>query len=103
MKHLAVVTPPSIYCGCSTQKMFREEKFKLGEFKSVNMKICGSHNVRKHSEIKDSDKYIILYISLKFCSLENRRITSSKPKYLGRSGKGLMTSLGIKTNLRSKK
>ena len=27
MKLLAVVTPPSIYHGCSTRKTFREEKF----------------------------------------------------------------------------
>ena len=36
--------------------------------------------------------------------MENMRITYSYPKdYLGRSGKGLITSLGIKTNVRSKK
>ena len=45
MKLLAVVTPPSISHGCSTQKTFREEKFTgegnftLGEFSSVNMKM----------------------------------------------------------------
>ena len=41
MKFLVVVTPPSIYHGCSTQKMFWEEKFtgKKDLFQSVNMKI----------------------------------------------------------------
>ena len=62
----------------------------------MNMKICGCSNVRKHREITDSDNYITLYISLKFGSLDNMRITSSEPKdYLGRSRKGLITSLGI--------
>ena len=43
MKILAVVTSQSIYYGCSTRKMFWEEKFigeknfTLGEFKAVNM------------------------------------------------------------------
>ena len=36
-KFLVVVTPPSIYHGCSTQKTFREEKFicKQDLFESV--------------------------------------------------------------------
>ena len=52
----AVLTPPSIYHGCSTQKTLWEEKFTLGEFTPVNMKHCGRRNDRKHREIKDSDK-----------------------------------------------
>ena len=48
MKLLAVVTPPSIYHGFSTQKTLWEEKFTLGEFTAVNMKKCGSLNVRKY-------------------------------------------------------
>ena len=45
MNLLAVVTPPYIYHGCSTQKTFweeeftGEEKFTLGEFSAVNIKI----------------------------------------------------------------
>ena len=71
MKLLAVVTPPSIYNGLSTRKMFWEEKFTgeenltLGEYIAVNMKNCGRCNVRKHIEIKGSDKYVTLDISLK--------------------------------------
>ena len=94
MKLLAVVTPPSIYHGCSTRKKFWEEKFTgeenftLGEFSAVNMKNCGCLNVRKHREIKVSDKYFTLKISLKFGSLYKTRITYSKPKdNLGRSVK----------------
>ena len=43
MKLLAVVTPPSTYNDCSTQKTFweenftGEEKFTLGEFIAVNI------------------------------------------------------------------
>ena len=75
MKLLAVATTLSIYHGCSTRKMFweekftGEEKFTLGEFSAANMKNCGRPNVRKHRYIKDSDKYNTLDISLKFGSL----------------------------------
>ena len=41
---------------------------------------------------------------LKFGSLENMRITSSEPEdHLGISGKGLITSLGIKAKFRPNK
>ena len=62
MKLLVILTPPSIYHGCSTRKTFWEEEFTLGEFTAVNMKNCGRYNVRKHIEIKDSDEYITLDI-----------------------------------------
>ena len=55
MKLLSVVSPPSIYHGCSTRKMFWEGGFIL-----VNMKNGGRHNVSKCSEIKDDKKYITL-------------------------------------------
>ena len=43
-------------------------------------------------------------ILLKFNSLDKMRITYSEPKkYLGISGKGLITSMGIKTNVGSNK
>ena len=109
MKLLAVVTPPSIYHGCYTRKMFwegdftGEENFTLGEFSAVNMKNCGHRNVDKQRYIKDSDKYITLDISLNFGSLESIRITSSDPKYsLVRSGKALINSLDIKDKTRTK-
>ena len=49
-------------------------------FSAMNMKNCGCRNVRKHREIKGSDKYITLDISLKFDSLGKMKITSSDSK-----------------------
>ena len=69
MKLTEVVTPPSIYHGCYTQENFREEnftgkeRFTLNEFTAVNTKNCGRCNVRKHRNIKGSDKYTTLDIS----------------------------------------
>ena len=62
MKLLAVVTSPSIYHGCSTRKAFWEKKFtgKENLFLAVDMKNCGRRNVRKHKDIKGSDKYVTL-------------------------------------------
>ena len=82
MKLLAVVTLPSIYHGCSTRKAFWEEKFTGKEylFLSVNMKNRGRRKVRKHKEIKGSDKYVTLDVSSKFDSLENIKITFSESK-----------------------
>ena len=104
MKLLVVVTPLYIYHCCYTWKTFWEEKFTLGEFTAVNMKVCGHRNVTKHREIKGSDKYVPLYISIKFDSLNKMRIISSESKdNLGISGKGLITSLGLKAKSRQKK
>ena len=82
MKLLAVVTPPSIYHGCSTRKMFWEGKItgKENLFLAANMKNCGRRNVGKHKEIKSSDKYVTLDISLKFYNLDKMKITSSESK-----------------------
>ena len=82
MKLLAVVTPPSIYYGFFTRKKLWEENF-TGEYKvfsAVNMKNCGCHNVRKHREIKGSDKYVTLDISLTFYSLDKIKMTFSYSK-----------------------
>ena len=110
MKLLAVLPSPSIYNGCYTWKTFWEEKFiseenfTHGKFWAVNMINCGRRNVRKHREIKGSDKYVTLDISLKFDSLDNMKIKSSESKYnLVISGKGLITSLGLKAKSRSNK
>ena len=78
MKLLAVVTLLSIYHGCSTRKTFWEEIF-IGEeelFSAANMKNCGRRNVRKHKEIKGSDKYVTLDISSKFDNLDKMKTTS---------------------------
>ena len=90
MKFL-VVTPPSIYHGCSTRKTFWEEKFtgkKQYLFELVNMRNCGKRNFRKHREIKDSDErvilkayenmYEILKFSEKFDNLDKMETTSSE-------------------------
>ena len=105
MKFL-VVTPPSIYHGCSTRKTFREENFigKENFFLSVKMKNFGRRKVRKHKEIRGSDKYVTLDISSKFDSLYKMKIKSSESKgKLERSGKGLITYLGFKTKSRPQK
>ena len=105
MKFLVVVTPPSIYYGCSTQKTFWEEK-AIGKkylFLSVNMKHFGRRKVRKHKAIKGSDKIVTLNVSEKFDSLNKMETTSSDSKVkLGISGKGLVTALALKTKVRSK-
>ena len=52
MKALEVVTPsPDMYHGLSTSNMLWEEKFT-----TVNMKMRGRHNVRKHREINNGDQ-----------------------------------------------
>ena len=81
-KLLEVLKPTSIYHGRSNQKTFWEENFKGVKklFSAVNIKKCGLHNVRKHKGIKSSDKYVTLYISLKFDSLGKIKIISSESK-----------------------
>ena len=70
----------------------------------MNMKNCGRRHVRKHREIKGSDKYVTLDILLKFSSPENMRIKSSDPNNnLGKPGKELIISPGIKAKSRPKK
>ena len=76
----------------------------------MNTKNCGCCKIRKHKEIKGSDKYVtlniyeILNISEKFDDLNNMETTSSESKVeLERSGNGLVTALALKTKARSKK
>ena len=47
-------------------------------FSAVNMKICGRQNVRKHRDIKGSEKFFTLEILLEFDSLEKMKMTSSE-------------------------
>ena len=70
MKLLVVVTPPSIYRGCSTCKDFWEEKFT-----PMNMKNGGRRNGRKHRDIKDGEKYITSDIPFDFSSMYKMIIT----------------------------
>ena len=76
MNLLAVVTPISIYYGCSTQKMFWEKKFT-----QVNIKNGGCRNVRKHRDIKNGEQYIILDTYLKLGNMESTNIKSPEPTY----------------------
>ena len=106
MNLLAVVTPPSIYHGCSTRKTFWEKKLtgKENLFLAVNMKIFGCRNVKKHKEINGSYKYVTLDISLKFDSLDKMKITSSESKgKLDWTEKELITSLSFNTKAGSHK
>ena len=107
MKFLVVVTPPSIYHGCSTWKTFWEEKFtgkKQDVFEYVNMRNCGQRNVRKHREIRDSDDRVtlnmneILKISEELDNLDKMETTSSESKVkMEGSGKWLVTAMDLKT------
>ena len=73
-------------------------------FSAMNMKNLSLRNVRKYREIKGSDRYVTLEISLKFDSLDNIKVTSSESKEkLERSGKGLINSLGFKSKVRPHK
>ena len=64
------------------------------------MKNCGRRKVMKHKEIKGRDKIVTLNVSANFDSLNKMETTSSESKgKLGRSGKGLVTALAIKTKL----
>ena len=106
MKFLVVVTTPSIYHGCSTQKTFWEGKCTGKKYlvQSMNMKNCGRRKVRKHKQIKGSNNIVTLNVSANFDSLNKMKTTSSESKgKLGRSGKGLVTALTFKTKVRQQK
>ena len=100
MKLLTVVTQiPAIYNGCFTQNIFWEEKFT-----PAKMKICGSHNVRKHRDINNSGKYIILDIYFKLDCMDKREFTSSESNYyMGIIGKEMNTSMDFRTKKSNKK
>ena len=68
------------------------------------MKNYGRRKVKKHKEVRSSDKIVTLNVSAKFDSLNNMETTSSESKgKLGRTGKGSLTALAIKTKVRPKK
>ena len=88
----------------------KSSKGKQDFFESVNMENCVRFKVRKHKEIKGSDKcvtlniYEILNISEKFENLNKMETMYSESKLeLEISGKGLVTTLDLKTKARSKK
>ena len=68
------------------------------------MKHFSRLKVRKHKEIKGSDKIVTLDISAKFDNLNKMETTSSESKgKLERSGKGLVNAMDFKTKVRSPK
>ena len=69
----------------------------------MNIKNCGRRKVRKNKAIKSSDKCVTLNISEKFDILNYMETTySESKKKLGRSGKGLVNALALKTKARLK-
>ena len=103
MKFLVVVTPPSIYHGCFSRKTLLEENFtgRKDLFQSANMKNYDRRKVRKHKKIKGSDNIVTFNVLAKFDSLNKMETTSSESEEkLGRSGKGLATTLALKTKAR---
>ena len=73
-------------------------------FLAVEMKKFVYRYVRKHKDIRSSNKYVILDISSKLDSLYKMKITSSESKVkLERSGKSLITSLVFKAKARPQK
>ena len=74
------------------------------KFTPVNMKSYGRRNVRKQKEINNGEQYIILDISSKLDYLDKGEFTSSVSKdYMGRPGKGLTTSMTLRTKIPKKK
>ena len=70
----------------------------------MNIKHCDRRKVRRHKDIKGSDKCVTLNVSANFDSMNKMETTSSESKgELGRSGKGLVTALDLKTKVRPKK
>ena len=113
MKFLVVVSPLSIYHGCSTRKTFWEGKCtgkKQDLFVSSNMINCGQRNVRKHRAINDIYERVnlnmnkILKISEEFDNMDNMETTSSESKEkMEGSGKWLVTPLALNRKVTWKK
>ena len=94
MKFLSVLTPPQdIYHGCSTHKTLWQDKLT-----PVNMTSSGRCNVRKHRDTKNGEQYIVLDIYSKIDFMDKREAKSSESRdYMGRPGKGMNTSLTLRT------
>ena len=71
-------------------------------FSDVNIRNCVCGNVTKHRDIKGSDKYVTLDISLKFDSLEKMKITSTESKKNGKTRKGVDCLFGFQGQSRAK-
>ena len=62
MNLIAIVTPQSIYHGCSTQKKFREEKFKPMSMKHCVVVTLG--NTGKSRMMRIASPWISLWVLL---------------------------------------
>ena len=70
----------------------------------MKINVFGRIIVRKHREIKNGDKYIILDIYHKIDCLEKREFTSSEPKYyMGQPFNGVDTYQTLRTISRTNK
>ena len=68
------------------------------------MKNCGRRKVRKHKEIKGSEKIVTLNVSEKFDSLKNMETTSSDSKRkIGEIRKGVGNCSGSQDQSKSEK
>ena len=68
------------------------------------MTSCQRRNVKKHREIKNGEQCIALDISLEIYCLEKREVNSSESReYMVISGKGLTTSMILRTKSKNKK
>ena len=74
------------------------KKFWDKKSAAVKVKNCGRHNYKKHSEIKNGEQNIALGFSLVFYCMFNREVKYLESRdYIGMSGKGLSTSLILRT------
>ena len=100
LKLLAVLTQkPYVYDGGFTWKMFREDKFTL-----LSITRCGRRNIKKHKEINNDKKSVILDISYNLDCLDKGKSTFLESNdYIVIPGKGLTNSINLKNKRSNKK
>ena len=70
----------------------------------MNITSCGRRNVKKHRDIKNGEKYIILDVSSRLYFLDKREVTSSYSKdCMGIPGKGMTTYMDLRNKSQNKK
>ena len=70
----------------------------------MNITSCGRRNVKKHRDIKNGEKYIILDVSSRLYFLDKREVTSSYSKdCMGIPGKGMTTYMDLRNKRQNKK
>ena len=69
----------------------------------MNIKRGGCCNLQEHKEINNGEQYISLDVSLELGFLENRKVTSSEPRYYVEiSVKGMNSCMTLKIRRMSK-